>query len=90
MISVNLMGDVRSTNISLRRFNTLKGPTLTTRSRRRHSCLVKEMKTLRMPVNRAAGMCTELPGLVEQLMVTPAGSVWDLAVWEACGVSAPT
>lgn len=43
-----------------------------------------------MPVNRAAGMCTELPGLVEQLMVTPAGSVWDLAVWEACGVSAPT
>lgn len=38
-----------------------------------HWCLVKEMKTLYMSVSHAAGMCTEPPQRVEQLMVTPAG-----------------
>lgn len=44
-----------------------------TQSGQRHRCLVKEMKTLYMSVNHAAGMRSEPPPRVEQLMVTPAG-----------------
>lgn len=44
-----------------------------TQSRQRRWCLVKEMKTLYMSVNHAAGLRTEPPQRVEQLMVIPAG-----------------
>lgn len=44
-----------------------------TQSGQRHRCLVKEMKTLYMSVNYAAGMCAEPRQCVEQLMVRPVG-----------------
>lgn len=51
-----------------------------TQPRQRHRCLVKEMKTLYMSVNHAAGMWAEPPQRVEQLMVLPAG----LCLWSGC------
>lgn len=55
-------------------------PTGLTQSGQRHWCLVKEMKTLCMSANHAAGMCTEPTQRVEQLKVMPAG----LSVWSGC------
>lgn len=42
-------------------------------SRQHDWCLAKEMKTSYLSVNHSAGMCTEPPQCVEQLMVLPEG-----------------
>lgn len=48
---------------------TPRNSTLVTQSDQFRLCLVKDMKTLCMSVNYAAGMSTEPPQCVEQLMV---------------------